>query len=181
MSKFFGVLVFVIFCFSLSVSVLVTDSFFTTALLDRTSPEVAKDVSHHLWKFFAFQEPIPNVFTPNEASHLGDVRLLLWLNAFVTVLSAVLLTHFKNRLQVAKVGSIVLGSIIVVASLLPFDRLFLWFHYVFFPQGNFLFPPHSVLLAFYPSEFFALYSVGVALNAMATAGILLFLSYHTQN
>jgi uncharacterized membrane protein len=42
---------------------------------------------------------------------------------------------------------------IAVAAVVAFDPLFLLFHEVFFPQGNFLFAPDSNLLAVYPDEY----------------------------
>ena len=44
-------------------------------------------------------------------------------------------------------------ALIAVAAIVAFDPLFLLFHEVFFPQGNFLFGPDSNLLAVYPDEY----------------------------
>lgn len=43
---------------------------------------------------------------------------------------------------------------LVLASMLNFDRLWILFHAVFFPQGNWAFPAGSALLALYPIGFF---------------------------
>ncbi len=181
MNKYFGIIIFVLFCLCLAITVLVTDPFFTSNLLDNTSPESAKGISYRVWDFFAYKSGVPEVFTPDEESHLHDVRNLLWVNGLLTVILGILLfqcikTHGK---EIAVKGFIALIIIVVLASVFPFENIFLWFHYVFFPQGNFLFPPGSMLLTVYPDSFFFYYSVGTAVCALASACFIFLLSRTT--
>jgi uncharacterized membrane protein len=54
--------------------------------------------------------------------------------------------------------------VVGVAAALAFEPLFLAFHYVFFPQGNFLFDPAtSNLLRLYPESYW--YGVTVRIGA----------------
>ena len=57
-----------------------------------------------------------------------------------------------------------------VAAALAFDQLFLLFHDVFFPQGNFLFDPAtSNLLRLYPEWYWQGITAGVGLSFIALA------------
>jgi uncharacterized membrane protein len=55
----------------------------------------------------------------------------------------------RDAVIAASIGT----TIIAVAAAVAFDPLFLLFHEILFPQGNFLFPPDSNLLAMYPDQY----------------------------
>jgi len=71
-------------------------------------------------------------------------------------------------------------AIIAVAAAVAFDRLFLLFHEILFPQGNFLFPADSNLLAMYPDPYWygvtlrvgLTFVLAMALIAVASAATL---------
>ena len=120
-----------------------------------------------------------SVFTPSEYAHMADVR-----NVFVAfriaaaaagiigiglVLRFTWVTRRDRRAAVALIRASALIAAVGVAAVavvaaVAFDPLFLLFHEVFFPQGNFLFPADSNLLAVYPDE----YWYGVTLRIGAT-------------
>ena len=120
-----------------------------------------------------------SVFTPSEYAHMADVR-----NVFVAfriaaaaagisgiglVLRVTGVTRRDRRAAVALIRASALIAAVGVAAVavvaaVAFDPLFLLFHEVFFPQGNFLFPADSNLLAVYPDE----YWYGVTLRIGAT-------------
>ena len=60
-------------------------------------------------------------------------------------------------------------AVIGVAAALAFDSLFLLFHEVFFPQGNFLFPASSNLLRLYPDWYWQGITAGVAVSFITLA------------
>ena len=70
-------------------------------------------------------------------------------------------------------GAVVAAAMVTgigVAAALAFDRLFLLFHEVFFPQGNFLFDPAtSNLLRLYPDWYWEGVTAGVAVSFVALA------------
>ncbi len=122
------------------------------------------------------------MFTASEYAHMADVR-----NVFVgariaaaiaAAVAGVLLAMAWRRdpraalvlardgTAAAAVGMAVVGALAAVA----FDPLFLLFHEILFPQGNFLFGPDSNLIAMYPDEYWSgvVFRVGIAFVA-ATA------------
>lgn len=106
-----------------------------------------------------------SVFTPSEYAHMADVRGVFI--AFRIAAATAGIAGLAVMLRVARRGrwaAVVLirdaalvaavgVAAIAVAAVVAFDPLFLLFHEVFFPQGNFLFAADSNLLAVYPDEY----------------------------
>ena len=94
--------------------------------------------------------------TPNEQSHMHDVKVLLDLGILIllTLIIGLVLTYdqhvFKRIRFVPLLAAVVLG----ILSLTPFTTLFAQFHEVVFPQGNYTFPFDSILIQTYPESFF---------------------------
>ena len=101
------------------------------------------------------------VFTRDEYAHMADVRRVFDGAKVVLAVAVVVLAIRLQRALVrrdalrlvrdgalaATIGVLVVGVVAAVA----FDPLFLLFHEVFFPQGNFLFDPASSnLIRLYP-------------------------------
>jgi integral membrane protein (TIGR01906 family) len=132
------------------------------------------------------------LFTLDESQHMADVRHV-FIGAEIAAVcglvaivilgravgrrgSASLAALARDASVVAAVGVAVLG----IAAALAFDSLFLAFHELFFPQGNFLFPPDSNLIAMYPDEYWyettirigAAFVVVMAVIAIASAATL---------
>ena len=62
------------------------------------------------------------------------------------------------------------GVVIGVAVLFFFDAAFLLFHFVFFPQGNFLFDPGTQRLTqLFPDQLFTETSIGLAVGGLVIA------------
>ena len=109
-------------------------------------------------------------FDADEISHLDDVRRLFGavrltasVSGAIALLAALGMTRRRIRggLLVDAAAVVVLGAIAAVA----FEPLFLAFHELFFPQGNFLFDPtRENLTLVYPEE----YWLGVTLRLGAT-------------
>ena len=76
---------------------------------------------------------------------------------------------------IIKKGTILLGTIFVLAIIIPFNKLFTMFHYVVFPQGNWMFAAKSTLISFYPNTFFATYALMIAIHAFITAATLYYI------
>ena len=121
-------------------------------------------------------------FTDDEYAHMADVR-----NVFATarVLVPVGLFLVIVRLQRARAArpraiwrllrdggliSAAAVALIGVVALFAFEPLFLAFHYVFFPQGNFLFDPAtSNLIRLYPDWYWEGISLRVGISFIAVA------------
>ena len=105
------------------------------------------------------------VFTPDEYAHMADVRQVFigfQLAALVALVFGIVLLiraglrDRRSALVLARDASIAGGAgaaILAVVAAAAFDPLFLLFHEVFFPQGNFLFGPDSNLIAMYPDQY----------------------------
>jgi len=130
-------------------------------------------------------------FTRAEQAHMADVRRVFVgfeIAATVAACGVVLLVARAARRSrpaatiLVRDAAIVAGAAvaaIAVVAAIAFDPLFLLFHEVFFPQGNFLFGPDSNLIALYPDPYwygvtlrvgltFVGVMVGIALAATAT-------------
>jgi integral membrane protein (TIGR01906 family) len=106
-----------------------------------------------------------DVFTAAEYSHMADVRRVFIGARIVAIVAAVVAALFVVRVarrsrraavalaRDAAIAASIGTAIIAVAAAVAFDPLFLLFHEILFPQGNFLFPPDSNLLAMYPDQY----------------------------
>ena len=125
-----------------------------------------------------------SVFTASEYSHMADVR-----NVFVAfriaaaaagIVGIGLVLRVARRARRATVVLVrdaalaaALGvAIIAGAAVVAFDPLFLLFHEVFFPQGNFLFAADSNLLAVYPDEYWYGVTLRIGFTFAATMALI---------
>lgn len=120
------------------------------------------------------------VLGPAERSHMTDVRnVLLPVTAFAIVVTVALVgTVAANRRQrwvwqAVGCGALVLavvGVIVGAAALLFFDKAFLLFHLIFFPQGNFSFDPRVARLTqLFPEQFWTESTIGIVIVGLAIA------------
>jgi uncharacterized membrane protein len=118
-------------------------------------------------------------FTADERAHMADVRGV-FVGAEVAALAAAaalgLLARRAARRgalpRLARNGAVVAAvavAVVVSAAFLAFDAFFLLFHEVFFPQGNFLFPAGSNLLALYPTAYWYGVTLRIGLTFLALA------------
>ena len=104
-------------------------------------------------------------YTKEEKSHMNDVKLLIkkinYLFYFLLLIVSLILTYYKkDKKQIIKI--LRYGGITTVVSLLifllliilSFEKTFIIFHDIFFPQGNWQFPIDSLLIQTFPIEFF---------------------------
>lgn len=132
----------------------------------------AHEPTQHVLSYFLFQSELPSVFTPDEQSHLFDVRAVLWICFFVLLLCAFFLLRSFTK-QTIRDGGILLAILIALLFVIPFDIVFTWFHYAAFPQGNWMFSPDSMLITLYPFEFFATF-FGITLAYSLLCYLLLY-------
>jgi hypothetical protein len=121
-----------------------------------------------------------DLYSPQERSHLADVRGVFVASrvamaaATLAALALALRAWRDGALaRLLRAGALAAAAgvtLLAAAAGVAFDPLFLLFHEVFFPQGNFLFAPGSNLLALYPEEYF--YAVTLRIGAGFVAGSL---------
>jgi integral membrane protein (TIGR01906 family) len=119
------------------------------------------------------------LFDRDEQGHLADVRgvfTFVEIGALVAAVAAIavvfpvvragrtiVLRLVRDSAVLATIVVALIGAVFAVA----FEPAFLAFHYVFFPQGNFLFDPAtSNLLALYPEQYW--YAVTLRIGATFT-------------
>jgi integral membrane protein (TIGR01906 family) len=120
------------------------------------------------------------VFTPDEEAHMSDVRAV-FRGAEIAALLAFAIAAFRLRrarrdghaLRLIRDGGLAAAALVAVVgavAVFAFDSLFLLFHEMFFPQGNFLFDPAtSNLLRLYPEWYWQGITAGVAISFIAIA------------
>jgi hypothetical protein len=131
---------------------------------------------------FSLQAPFSfgrSTFTPDEYAHMADVRALSRGAEIAAVLALVVaafrLARARRRgdaLRLVRAGTLIAAGMVAVvgaAAGVAFDPLFLAFHEIFFPQGNFLFPPDSNLLRLYPEWYWQGITAGVGVSFIAVA------------
>ncbi len=121
------------------------------------------------------------LFDDNERSHMADVRAVF--QATKVAFFAGLLILFgvlrwaprPLRVSLARDAAVAAGigvAVIAAAAAVAFDPLFLLFHEVFFPQGNFLFGPDSNLLVLYPDQYWYGVTLRIGLAFVALMAVL---------
>ena len=121
-------------------------------------------------------------YGPDEAAHLRDARLLLWLvlgaGAIAAAGLALRLVSSTDRAAtwrgIARGGAIVaLGTVAIgVVGWFAFEPLFELFHRIAFPGGNWAFDPRSQrLVQLYPFAFWELAAAGLGLGMVLLGGI----------
>lgn len=162
--------------------------------------EGLRDVGQQVQEYFrSDEEPlivtaevagIPrSLFTPEEAAHMADVKQLFLKTYRVQAASALFLAlvaliavfSLRGRAYAAvgrwlwHGGLLTVGVILTVglASVVAFDEVFLLFHQLGFPQGNFLFDPRVYFLTrVFPQGFWFDITLFIALLSLAEAAAL---------
>jgi integral membrane protein (TIGR01906 family) len=110
----------------------------------------------------AFASTDRPLFDDNERAHMADVRAVFqatkvaFLVGLVLVIGVLRWTDRAQRSRLIRDAAITAAigvSVLGIAAAVAFDQLFLVFHTLFFPQGNFLFGPDSNLLVLYPEGY----------------------------
>ncbi|MEP7158230.1 MAG: DUF1461 domain-containing protein [Chloroflexota bacterium] len=132
------------------------------------------------------QGTFSELFTADEVSHLRDASLVLYVFLVPAAASLVLLVSSGLRRgsdpimwrAVARGGSILVVGTVVLGTLafVAFDVAFELFHRIFFPGGNWAFPPNSMLIRLYPYAFWELTSLALGLLLVAAGAGVWFLA-----
>ncbi len=123
------------------------------------------------------------LFDANERAHLSDVRQvfravnIVWTVAGIVAVGLLLRARLRGYfLRMVRDGALWSASGVLVVGVIAavaFEPAFLAFHYVFFPQGNFLFDPAtSNLLRLYPESYWYGVTLRVGGAFIAVAALL---------
>ncbi len=127
-------------------------------------------------------------YSAEERSHLADVRAVFLGSRIAAVAALALLAWLLARprdprrsWRLARAGALISATAVLVlagAAALAFDAMFLLFHQIFFPQGNFLFDPRSSnMLTLYPEAYFYTVALRIGLTFVALAALLAAVSH----
>jgi len=154
----------------------------------QTMPD-ANNVLHNITMYFRGQEKL-NValFTENEKSHMKDVKILInqvLILYYVLIIGdgLLLLYLYRNKKRYIPIVSILSGTVIILFSGIiyllqnSFSTLFITFHLLFFPQGNWMFPESSRLIQLFPEQFFSNFFYDLVRNACIASIILILFGY----
>jgi len=168
-------------------------SFMIGGVLDPRRVETPLDLAtvigwHHAWATYVTGlSSIPAIswgpdpiFSNAESAHMADVRTVFRGAEYAAALAFFVVTFRIARarargdaLRLMRAGSLIAAGVVVIvgaAAAVAFDPLFLLFHDVFFPQGNFLFDPAtSNLIRLYPEWYWQGITAGVGLSFIAVA------------
>ena len=149
----------------------------------------ADNILDNIFLFFKDKSGLDDVFNENEKSHLQDVKnLVVGVNYFFYILLSIeiillLLLFLAYRKDIAVFFEIIgfifmiTGLSIVILSLVlyifsgSFSDMFVKFHLIFFPWGNWQFPDTSTLIKMFPEQFFYNFAYKAVSNAVFTAVI----------
>jgi integral membrane protein (TIGR01906 family) len=144
-----------------------------------------------------FAENTFDFLTQEERSHMNDVKMLFDIAFILSLIglgiligTLVVFTWHKmkanfdellGRILRASGWTILLICFMLGAmSFLNFDRFWILFHYIFFPQGNWMFATNSKLITLYPAEFFAGFVLRWLLLILTFAIAAIIISYFMQ-
>ena len=124
-----------------------------------------------------------SLFTESEISHLIDVNQLLSMMKVIWVITGISLVLMgKEKFLISAQDSLKLGmvlaGIVAVFTLMSWETFFIGFHKLFFPQGNWAFPPDSNLLMIYPEYFWQRMSGLVTGTVLVIYGALMIAVRH---
>ena len=152
------------------------------------------DASLH---FLNGREERLDFYTPDERSHLADVRRLLNSVQFLFGLCIVILlangaAHYRRCKKLKQcackpliqqvllwggLGTMAVVLLLTLLSLFDFTSFWASFHGVFFPQGNWQFPLTSTLITLFPESFFRAFATQTLLASWSYGIVAVILSY----
>ncbi len=166
----------ILFVFLLSVGV----SFVAFDLNFYVSEGVDEGEARNVISFFFFGE-LNEGYSAEELIHMEDVRDLILLNLFLSLL---LLCFYREVLNADLVsnstGAIGLVVFIAVFGYFSFDWLFTIFHEVLFFNDYWLLPVDSKLITLFPLDFFVHAFFQVVLYVLAFGLLFLVLGLHLK-
>jgi integral membrane protein (TIGR01906 family) len=162
------------------------------ALPENTDTEA---ITTNIIKYFRGNTEL-QYFTEDERSHMRDVKnlirtmQLIYYGAAIITIALFYYCYHKFRedkhefirvltksLLYSSISSIIFLVLIFLMAVYSFDFLFMIFHLIFFPQGNWTFSPDSLLITIFPKEFFFDISLRIFVYAMFQAMVFFGIGY----
>jgi len=157
----------------------------------------ASQYSQQIIGFLKDKVILTDIFSINEIQHMQEVKNLYILGKRLLIGSGIILftfflflkyisgtTLFFKSVRYGSYTTFVLLFIFGVLTLLDFTSSFLYFHHIFFFQGNFLFPENTLLIQIFTERFFKEVGGTLWLMSFCFAGLFIMISlpkFHTKS
>ena len=157
----------------------------------------AGQYSQQVIGFLKNKSILPDILSTNETQHMQEVKNLFILGRQLLIGGGIILflfflffkyiggtALFFKSVRYGSYTAFVLLFIFGVLTLLDFTSSFLYFHHIFFPQGNFLFPENTLLIQIFTERFFKEVSGILWLMSFIFSGIIVVISlprFHTKS
>jgi len=150
-----------------------------------------KVYSEQILDFLLGKGNLPSQMTSLEMAHMQDVKNLFVAGEWMLVISAMILVvsyfilKFTQKIQIywrgLRAGAILAIIIIILlgmAMFFDFENIFIHFHQIFFPQGNWTFPADSLMIQIFTENLFEwLGMIIAAASLFLTINISIFSQY----
>jgi|GEM_PF-485886 len=192
----FGSLNFMIFNKDFYHKEYIKNGSYTNLLQDKGIQKATVDnITDNILKFFRSNTEL-QYFTSAEKSHMNDVKKLINLMQYIYYAAALLtialffycykkykedkyefVRVLSKSLLYSSIASIILLVLIFLMAVFDFSTLFITFHYIFFPQGNWTFESSTLLISLFPEQFFFDISLRIFIYAMFQSLIFFGIGY----
>jgi integral membrane protein (TIGR01906 family) len=110
---------------------------------------------------------IRSVLPEDELNHIKDVQRVIKYSAVTLLIIVIFIIYLIKRSSTTNLinsikYSLILLPFLAICILILFEPVFILFHKVFFPQGNWSFPENSILIQLYPEGFW-IWTTGILL------------------
>lgn len=152
------------------------------------------EVVQNVYNFLKGKEQLTPLFTIDEKKHLQDVKdvfyiVFVWeIIAVIGILTAILFfviskkkTYFIDWCLLVSVITLSLLWLLLVSLSFDFQWLFILFHKIFFPQGNWLFAGSSLLIQLFPASFFEAITIRSFLVSLSIPTLLFGYGLYQKN
>jgi integral membrane protein (TIGR01906 family) len=133
--------------------------------------------------YFEGRAVLPDIFNEREKSHLADVKDVIHLLRYA---SLILLVVFLALLPKADLGGVfmrgfwILLLLVLILGFVPFDNIFGNFHKIFFSEETWIFPEGSMLILLYPEQFFQAFFTYITSLTLAYSAVFFLFGYMLQ-
>jgi len=158
--------------------------------------DTTKNITTNIMKYFRSNAEL-EYFTNTEKNHMSDVKSLINIMQVVyycaAVISIILFFYcyytFKKEgvkfiriitksVLYSSIAAIIFLVSLFVMSVFYFNLLFMMFHLIFFPQGNWMFDSSSLLITLFPEQFFFDIALRIFIYALFQAIIFFGIGYY---
>lgn len=130
--------------------------------------------------------------TTQEISHMYDVHNIINYAKYLffillLVLTLIITDSKKNKKQIQKlflyggITSIIVPIVVGIIGSISFYKAFSYFHYIFFPQGNWQFELDSFLIQTFPLEFFQIIALKIFFFTLFFGSIFILISLYLKH